>query len=313
MRFAKTAWAILGITLLVVLWGAYVRASGSGAGCGSHWPLCNGEVVPRAAQTKTLIELSHRVTSGISMILVFAQTVWALRAFPRGSIVRKASAWASVFMLGEVLIGALLVLFKLVEHDASIQRALSMALHLVNTFFLVGALATVAWWSSGKPAPRARLSWLLAMALGLVLLVGTSGAVAALGDTLFPARSLREGLEQDLSLTAHVFVRLRALHPFVAVVGGFALVGAAALARKAHPTRDVSLLARAVTLVFVAQVALGLLNVSLLAPIWLQLVHLMVAQLLWIALVLLSAASVAEPVVEESSPTCTARSPSSPS
>ncbi len=46
--FSRYAWGVLLWNVLVALWGAYVRATGSGAGCGSHWPTCNGEILPRA-------------------------------------------------------------------------------------------------------------------------------------------------------------------------------------------------------------------------------------------------------------------------
>jgi len=54
--FAKAAWGVLAYSILVILWGAYVRISFSGDGCGDHWPLCHGEVIPTAPSVKTLIE-----------------------------------------------------------------------------------------------------------------------------------------------------------------------------------------------------------------------------------------------------------------
>ena len=83
--FAAYAWAVLGFNLLVILWGAFVRATGSGAGCGSHWPLCNGEVLPRAPALATLIEFSHRLTSGVALLLVIGLVVGAWRGFPRAT------------------------------------------------------------------------------------------------------------------------------------------------------------------------------------------------------------------------------------
>jgi cytochrome c oxidase assembly protein subunit 15/protoheme IX farnesyltransferase len=155
-RFARFAWGVLGANLAVIAWGAYVRASGAGAGCGSHWPLCNGELVPRAPRVETLIELSHRVSSGVAMALVFGMTFWAFRTTPKGSLLRKGASWASIFITAEALIGAGLVLFKLVEKDASMQRAASISAHLVNTFFLLASLALTAWWAQGAPRVRLR-------------------------------------------------------------------------------------------------------------------------------------------------------------
>lgn len=293
-RVARFAWAVLAVNLIVIAWGAFVRATGSGAGCGRHWPLCNGEVVPRPQSVATVIELSHRVTSGLAVVLVVALLVMALRALPRGHRVRRGAGLATVFIFGEALIGGGLVLFELVAHDASMKRALSMVLHLGNTFFLLAALALTAWWSS-VPVPRAErraehagvVKGALAVALLAVLAVGASGAIAALGDTLFPARTLREGLAQDLSPTAHAFVRLRLLHPVIALGAAAIVFAASGFFRVARPSTRVRTLASVLGGLVLVQLGAGLLNVALLAPVWMQLVHLLLADAVWISLVLL--------------------------
>jgi heme A synthase len=226
-RFAKVAWAALGYNLLVIGWGAYVRASGSGAGCGSHWPLCNGEVLPRAPALKTIVELSHRLTSGLALVFAIVLAVLAWRTFERGSRVRSAALAAVGLTVVEALIGAALVLFELVAHDASMKRALSMVLHLGNTFLLLGALTLTAFWAGREAAPRepARpqqatspvLRVLLPLAGAGLMIVAMSGGIAALGDTLFPATSFAEGLRQELGTGAHVLLKLRVLHPILAV------------------------------------------------------------------------------------------------
>ncbi|HLQ23560.1 MAG TPA: COX15/CtaA family protein, partial [Gemmatimonadales bacterium] len=142
--FAKYAWGVLAANVAVVLWGAFVRASGSGAGCGSHWPLCQGVVIPADPATATLIELAHRVTSGTALLLVAGLFVWSRRVAPRGSVVRRGAALSLVFMLGEALLGAGLVLFALVAHNDSLTRAFSLGAHLLNTFLLLGSLALTA-------------------------------------------------------------------------------------------------------------------------------------------------------------------------
>src|SRR5919112_3761352 len=147
-RFAAYAWAVTALTLVVILWGAYVRASRSGDGCGAHWPLCNGSVVPDATHAKTLVEFAHRVTSGLAFLLVVALVVWASRTFKRGHAARAAAVASGVFIVTESLIGAGLVLLRLVADNASVARALYPSAHLVNTFLLVAALALTAWWSS---------------------------------------------------------------------------------------------------------------------------------------------------------------------
>lgn len=142
--------------MLVVAWGAYVRASGSGAGCGRHWPLCNGEIIPRAHRVETLIELSHRVSSGGALVGTLVLLVLAIRAYPRGHRVRRGAWTTASLMVAEALIGAGLVLFELVAHDASMKRGLSISLHLINTFLLLGSTAVTAWWASGGGAIRLR-------------------------------------------------------------------------------------------------------------------------------------------------------------
>lgn len=294
-RLAVFAWCVLAYNLVVIAWGAFVRATGSGAGCGRHWPLCNGEVVPRAHKVETLIEMTHRLTSGLALLLVLGLLVAVRRVTPKGDRARRAAGFSMGFIVGEALLGAGLVLFELVAHDASMKRALSMMLHLSNTFLLLGSLAlTAAWvtpsWARGGLAAlsgrRGLVRGLLGVALLSVLAVGASGALAALGDTLFPARSLREGIAQELSPFAHAFVRLRLLHPILAIGSGLVVVATSTAVRLLRPLPRVIRFSRALTVIFCVQLCLGLLNVRLLAPVWMQLVHLLVADVTWILLVL---------------------------
>lgn len=276
----------------VILWGAYVRATGSGAGCGSHWPTCNGQVIPRAPSTATIIEFTHRATSGVAFFLVLGQLIWALRAFPRRHPARWAAAAGMALMLSEALIGAGLVIFERVAGDKSVARAAWTASHLSNTFALVAALVLAGWFATPRTPPseqRPRLSIGLLVALVGTVLVAVSGAIAALGDTLFPVRSFAEGWQQDLSPTAHLFVRLRVLHPLLAVIVGAGLLvlcGALVTSDRPRGIRAPATLAAGLVLL---QLATGLVNLALLAPIPLQIVHLLVADLLWIALVRLAA------------------------
>jgi heme a synthase len=299
-RFRKLATFALAATLGVILWGAFVRATGSGAGCGSHWPTCNGEVVPRAPSAATLIEFTHRATSGVAFLLVALQLVWALRAFPAGHPVRAGASASMLFMITEAAVGAALVLFEYVAHDASLARALWMAVHLVNTFLLVGAMTCTLWWARGGSPVRLRgqgaTGALLAVGLGGVLAVGMTGAIAALGDTLFSAASLRDGLAQDLSPTAHFLLPLRALHPIVATVVGVYLLVARGVVAARRPSPTVERLSAATGALVGLQLCAGLLNLLLLAPAWMQLIHLLLADLLWMALVTLAAAALGEPV-----------------
>jgi heme A synthase len=296
--FARWAWGVLAYDVAVVAWGAYVRATGAGAGCGRHWPMCNGEVLPRSPRLETLVELSHRVSSGGALLLTVALFVWALRIYPPRHRVRRAAGAAVALMFAEALIGAGLVLFELVAHDASLRRALSMSLHLVNTFLLLASTALTAWWASGGGAPSWRGQRPIVIALGVtlvaMLVVGTTGAVTALGDTLFPAASLAAGVAQDFAPNAHPFVRLRAIHPAVAATTAVAIVFVCGFVRALRPGRAVRTLSQVCAALAVAQVALGLLDVVTRAPVALQLAHLTLADAVWIALVLTTAAALAE-------------------
>jgi cytochrome c oxidase assembly protein subunit 15 len=291
-RFATYAWGVTAWNVLTILWGAMVRATGAGAGCGSHWPLCNGQVVPRAPAAETLIEFSHRLTSGLALLLVIGLVVASRRVSAPGSLTRRAS-WASLgFVIAEALIGAGLVLFGWVAQDQSLGRALTVSLHLVNTLLLLGALTITA--RAASLPDQVALRWsqrgLAGIGAGLVAVagLGATGAVTALGDTLFPALSLAEGLAADASPAAHALVRLRVVHPVLAVLAGGYLLALAGAFRPGggQPER----LARALTAIVLVQWAAGALNVILLAPVGLQIVHLLLADLTWITLVLLGLA-----------------------
>ncbi len=297
--FAKFSWAALFYTLLVILWGAYVRASGSGAGCGAHWPLCNGAVIPQAAQVQTMIEFTHRVMSGLTLLLSAGLFYWSRRAFGKGDRVRLGAALVLIFTLTEALVGAALVLFELVAGDTSVTRAVVIAVHLVNTFLLLASLTLTAWWASGGAPLRLRgqgaLGRLLGIAWVAAILLGASGAVTALGDTLFPASSLAQGMQQDFSPAASFLIRLRVIHPLIAVSLAVYVTGVAVFAAKRRQSAEVRRYATGLVALFFLQLGLGALNVYLLAPMWMQMIHLLTADLVWIGLVLLSAAALKDP------------------
>ena len=290
----RFAWGVLLANMLVIVWGAYVRASGSGAGCGKHWPLCNGEVLPRAPRVATLVELSHRASSGLVMLLVVGFAIAVFVRTPSGHPARRTSVWAAILVLGEAVIGAGLVLLALVEHDRSMLRAASIMLHLGNTFFLLTALTLTVHYLGGAPRVRIRGQGVVAVplvvALAVMFVLGLSGALAALGDTLFPARSLAEGMQQDVTPGAHFLIRLRVFHPVLALATGVVVALAASLARTLRPDNaQTRIYSRALVLMFFVQVGVGLLNLDLLVPIWTQLLHLLCADVTFILLVLTAA------------------------
>lgn len=295
--FARYAWAFLAYLLFVILYGAWVRITHSGAGCGSHWPLCDGEVVPLAPSHEKVIEYTHRLTSGLSAILGLGLLVWSRRVAPRGHRVRRGAAASFVLLVVEALLGAGLVLFGLVNSDDSATRAVVVALHLANTLMLTGATALTAWWASGggetsRPVGGG-LRLALLVGLGLVVVTSMTGAVTALGDTVFPVGGAHTPAD-------HFLVRLRIVHPLVAVAAGLYLLRLAARVRGRAP--GARGWATALFAVVVVQLAAGVLNVALAAPGWMQLVHLLLAQGAWLAAVIMTAAALAGEAAEVRAP-----------
>jgi cytochrome c oxidase assembly protein subunit 15 len=290
-RFAAFAWGVLAYNVAVILWGALVRATGSGAGCGGHWPLCNGEVLPSISQIATVIELTHRVMSGVALVAVVAMFVWARRAFAAGHAVRRWAGWALVFILTEALLGASLVLLGHVARNESVGRVYSLATHLVNTFLLLASLALTAWYSGVERLPEVsrRLSLAAWGPLVALVLVAVAGVITALGDTLFPSHTLAEGMRDDFSATASFLIRLRIIHPFLAVGAGFVVALAALPEYRARHTTRLRTLSGGLLTLFAAQFAVGATSILLQAPLLIQLLHLLLADAIWITLVLFTA------------------------
>ena len=294
------------VTVLVILWGAFVRVTGSGAGCADHWPLCNGVLVPRSPTLATIIELTHRVTSSLAGLLSIVVFFLARRSAGKGSGLRLAAGLQLFLMLLEGAIGALLVKKGLVAKDTSEARALVVGIHLCNTFLLLAAqLATLQWARRGELRFRGTgaLPYLLLGAMLLFVLLGASGAVTALGDTLFPAGSLTAGMQQDFDEQAHLLVRLRVWHPVLALMVGALIVYLAQQIRAAYDPQHTARWAALVTAGYVAQMVLGSLNLLLLAPAAIQILHLLLADLTWLALLqlglvgLFEARAVSQPTV----------------
>jgi len=292
-RFAKFSWIVLACNVLDILWGAFVRATGSGAGCGNHWPACNGEIIPTSQAIATVIEFTHRVLSGVALLLVLVLLIWGWRKYAKGSPVRIGVIGSAGFILVEAGLGAGLVLFNLVNTNSSVLRAVVVALHLLNTFILLAFLALTAWWASGGKAfslkNKGTLPVLFGIGLAGIALLGMSGAITALGDTLFPANSLAQGFAQDSNANASFLVRLRVIHPVIAIlITAYTLILVWNITRRFNglAARRLSLTLRGLVLI---QFAAGILNLLLLAPIWMQIVHLLLADSAWISYVLLSA------------------------
>ncbi len=295
--FAVTAWSTLVFNVLVILGGTIVRATGSGAGCGDTWPKCGDQFVPPNATVETLIEFSHRASSFLAGLGVALVVVLALWFFPKGDITRKAAVVSGMFLVLEALLGAALVLYGWVDADISAGRLIVVPLHLINTFLLLGSLAVTAWWGSGFPPPsgqadRSAKRWL---ALGglVIIFLGATGALNALADTVFPSTSLVGNLSEKFGPTAPLLSKLRVIHPVVAIAGGL-FVGWVATSLSRKGTGRSRKLSTAVIFIIFSQFFIGIANIYLLTPLSMQVIHLMVADILWIAFVFLSVSLLGE-------------------
>ena len=304
-RYRLFAWINLAYMVAVILWGTFVRATGSGAGCGEHWPLCNGEVLPRAKALETVIEFTHRTTSGLIGFLLLIQLAFAFVLYSKGSWIRKAAVASTFLVLTEGAVGALLVKKGLVANNASLDRAIVVSLHLINTFLLVAAQTLTAWYASGRKAPdfskKSRTLWILGIGIFGLLWVGSTGAVTALGDTLFPPKSLSEGFAQDFDLASHFLVRLRVWHPVFAACTTAYLFFMGFFAIPKDAPEKTKQLGATVSLLAGSQLLVGFINITLLAPTWMQLTHLFLADVIWITAIIFSASALGDTVEQPSS------------
>lgn len=296
----RFAWGVLAYFIAVILWGAVTRATGAGNGCGNHWPLCNGTLIQHSATLDTWIEFTHRITSGISFFSVVGLMVWTFRTTVRGHLARATSVASVAFTLVEAVLGALLVKLGLTAQSQSPIRAPYLALHFTNTLLLVAALTLTAHLLSRKTGyargnVRLTMPFAAVAALILLLVVGVTGSLAALGDTLFPAMSLSAALRQDFSATSAWLVRWRWTHPIAAFAACAFLIWLVVIAAKRKTHWNNRGLAAVVLVLLAVQYVLGILDVTLLAPLWLQVLHLLGAELLWVALVVLVARIALEP------------------
>ena len=295
-RFAAFAWFFVAYLVGVILFGAWVRITGSGNGCGSHWPACNGDIIPQAPAVKTVIEYTHRLMSGLCGIIAVALVMWARRV---SRPVFRASLLTLLFLVVESLLGALLVKRHLVVDDVSVARAYTVALHLANTLLLTASATLVAWRATkarsphATPSPSATASSfsrnLLGVALVAVLLTSMSGAVTALGDTVFPTQPALDGtllakIRSDTSPSQHFLVRLRVIHPAIAVLAALLVAGVLirTVSRRGNAGTAHARLATLALGAVVCQTGIGCFNVLLAAPGWIQIVHLLLAQAVWI-------------------------------
>ena len=303
LPLSKLGQAVTAATIGVVLFGAIVRITGSGAGCGQHWPSCNGEVAHLPQRLETWIELGHRTTSGLDFLGVLALAVVAWQRLSPRHPARIAAVAAFVLIMVEVLIGARLVLLNLVGSNMSFDRAVVMPAHLVTTSLLIGSLAAASYFSSERRVValadlsaseraqlRGALGWLLGAA-ALLLVVSMTGAITALGDTVYPVQgsTALEHVQHDQAAGAHFLGKMRVVHPLLALLGvaGLWIAGSRARAFEREPR-----IARWGGALYAGgglALLIGVSNIWLGAPGYLQVVHLLMACLLWLAVVVLGA------------------------
>lgn len=304
-KFAKFAWFVLAYNLVVILWGVFLRASLSGDGCGEHWITCGGEFVPSAPQLKTQIEFFHRITSSLAGLVVIALLVSAIVKYvknktPHNSLLVKMSVLSLFFIILEGIAGGLLVLTGNTAANWTPQRPYWMAAHLVNTFTLIAVLALTAWHASGGRAVRyfrmpPKIALFIVLAIVGIFITGMSGSIAALSSMLFPSSSLSEGIAKDFSASSHYILRLRVFHPLLAIATGVFLIFLSGWFRRdAEQERGVVRWSNALSMLVIAQFVSGGVTVLMLAPIVMQLIHLLLADLVWISFVLLVAAYLGE-------------------
>lgn len=287
--FRLLSWWVLATTLVVIVSGDVVQATDSGAGCGENWPRCDGALVPGFDDAATGIEFVHRGLTIVLSFLVVALFVTARRAFRPGRRIRAAVDYVVAFFVIEVMIGALLVVFGWVDQDASFGRVVADGVHVVNTFFLLGASALVVHYAAGgrsvilRPSGPSRS--LIRAGLAVLLLIAITGAINSLADALFAADTVIEGLREEFGPAAPLLVRFRAVHPVIAVAGGVAVFAISRVAAERAPAA--AQMGRLVQGLIGVQFLIGILNIALLTPLETQIIHLLLADLLWISFLFL--------------------------
>lgn len=258
-------------TLLVILWGAWVRISHSGNGCGDHWPLCEGAFIPTQGNHKTWTEYFHRLMSGTYGLIVI-YFFFRFRKFNFSSVFQKANWGLLILMIVEALLGAVLVKGQLVTENDSVLRLVVMSFHQLNSFLLTGVTYLLYTLVATAHAPKSlRISKPILIAF---LALPVTGAIAALSSTLFPSISVWQGILDDLSHEQHLFIRLRILHPLLATTIALGFV------YYLYSKNQMRL-----TLEFLIAIAVGAVTLLTLSPVYLKLAHLLIAHFLWSRLI----------------------------
>ena len=270
--------------LYTILSGALVRATSSGAGCGDSWPLCQDQFFPNLNYLKTAIEFNHRMSSGVVLILAIIAFGFSFK-FKKHLLLKKLVFITFLTVIFEALFGAGLVIFGLVDQNASFARSVVMCIHLLSTFVLVGSLMMSVLCASRTPISfefekmKSNRHSLL-IALIIFILISITGAITALCDTLFRPESFGAELWNEVRNPSETLKFLRGLHPIVAIVLVFSFLKAMFRVCRHWGLKKAYLIL--VSLVSF-QVALGFANILLNVPLVSQLLHLFIAHLIWIS------------------------------
>lgn len=282
--FSGFCFAVLCFCLLIILWGAWVRISHSGDGCGQSWPSCQGQYfIDSEEQKKTWIEWIHRATSGLFGIIVLLLVIWSFLKFSFRHPVFKSALCVLFFTISEALIGARLVLAGLTGSNDSLARMLTMNLHLLNSLLLTSSLFICWRLSLGKSFSLSgffKEKKYTIMFICAFFLIAFFGSLSSLSSSLFPSSSLWEGVFLDFDSRSHWLIRLRLLHPLLALIlGSGFLLHYFSQEIKSHP-QQILIFCLCLTLVS------GLMNLLLLSPVFLKLTHLLVVYLLSMSFIL---------------------------
>ena len=283
MKVNFYAKAGLYLSILSILAGAFVRATGSGDGCGATWPTCKGRIIPALSDTSELIEFSHRSVSGVLLIvtlIIFAKT----RKFQKDSLVRTVTNYLTFFVIFEALIGAVIVIFEWVGLNSSLPRIIAVPIHLVNTFGLLGCYAILfKILDKNIEEINSMFNKNFIFISSLFLLSGATGSIAALADVLFPSASFIEGFLADFDRTSEVLTRLRILHPIVSSALSLVLYAYSIRINKKYNIR-----VKPLQILILVAVFLGFLNVLSNIILPLSISHLAIADFLWISYIYVS-------------------------
>lgn len=285
-QYKKFAFSLLIYTILVILWGAWVRISHSGDGCGDTWPLCHGRLIPEAERGKTWVEYGHRLMSGVYGLVVIYFWWVARKLYQPGHFARKAAVATLIFTITEALLGAKLVLFKLVTTNDTPYRAFVMALHQVNSFMLTGAVAlvAVAALSSTEAHKSSSPKQVYRFFPWIIVAIGITGAWASLSNSLFPTDNLWEGFMADFSSESHFLIRIRGLHPLFALLGGGGLALYFWLKAQTAELAEIQKRSLQMSVLLIFGIIFGIATLLLHAPVWMKIVHLALAHSIWVVM-----------------------------